>query len=94
MRHDFWRKLSQAVNDFKCFEPATLNRTIVTLATEARFVDVSDDDVEEVLASHDHGMTEEEWMKLQEERIQTETKNNSEQPESEVFQGQNEKHCM
>lgn len=66
----------------------------MTLATEARFVDVSDDDVEEVLASHDHGMTEEEWMKLQEERIQTETKNNSGQPESEVFQGQNEKHCL
>ena len=51
-------------------------------------------DVEEILALLDQDLTEEEWMQLYMESIQTEIKNNSEQPENEVFQGQKEKHCV
>ncbi|XP_062887428.1 general transcription factor II-I-like isoform X3 [Mobula hypostoma] len=92
MRNSVWRKLCpEAVNDFKGFEPVTINTAIVTLAKEAGFVEVDEDDVEEVLASYDQELTDEELMQLQEERIRIETKRNSERPKSEVIQELNVK---
>lgn len=93
MRNGVWKKLCpEAVNDFKDFEPTTINTSIVNLAKEAGFVEVDEDNVEEILASHDQELTEEELMQLQEERIRMETDCHSEQPENEVIQELNLKH--
>ncbi|XP_062926341.1 tigger transposable element-derived protein 1-like [Mobula hypostoma] len=89
LRNGVWRKLCpEAVNDFKGFEPSTINTTIVSLAKEAGFVEVDEGDVEEVLASHDQELTDEELMQLQEERITIETERSS---KNEVVQGLNVK---
>lgn len=42
---------------------------IVALTKKSQFVEANEDDVEEVLASHDQQLTDEEPMQLQEERI-------------------------
>lgn len=59
---------------------------IVALTKKSQFVEANEDDVEEVLASHDQQLTDEEPMQLQEERIWTKTKCNSKWPENEVIQ--------
>lgn len=51
----------------------------VTLAKEAAFVEIDENDVEEFLASCDQDLTKE-LMQLQEPKIQMETKYHSKQP--------------
>lgn len=59
----------------------------MVLAKEAGFVGVDGDEVQEVLASREPELTNKEWTRERKERIQTETRSNSEQPASGVIQG-------
>ena len=93
MRNSVWRKLCpEAVNDFQGFEPTAINMAIVTLAKEAGFEETDEDDIAELLASHDKELTDEELMQLQEERIRFETEQMNEQPENKAVQELNVKH--
>ena len=93
MRNSIWRKLCpDAVNDFKVFEPSTINTAIVALSKEAGFVEVDENDVEDLLTSHEKELTNEELVQLQEERLRIEIERNCERPESEVIQELNVNH--
>lgn len=93
MRNSVWSNLClEAISDFQSFDPTMINMAIVNLAKEAGFVDINEEDVEEVLASHNQELTDEELKELQEERIRFETERNCERPESEVIQELNVKH--
>lgn len=54
----------------------------VNLAKEAGFVEADEDDFEEILASHDQELTDDELIQLQKEKIQIEIEHSSEWPES------------
>lgn len=55
---------------------------IVTLAKEAGFVEADEDDFEEILASHDQELTDDELIQLQKGKILIEIEHSSEWPES------------
>lgn len=58
--------MSQSSEQFKGFKSTTINVVTVTLTKEAGFVEADEDNVEEVLASHDQQLIDEELMQLQE----------------------------
>lgn len=57
----------------------------VTVAKEAGFVETNEDDVGEVLTTHDQDLTDEELMPLQEQKIQMETKHHTKQHKNEFI---------
>lgn len=58
--------MSQSSEQLKGFKPTTINVVTVILTKEAGFVEADEDNVEEVLVSHDQQFTDEELMQLQE----------------------------
>ncbi|KFD61368.1 hypothetical protein M514_26423 [Trichuris suis] len=85
VRNGVWKKLCpEAVGRSEGFEPSSLNPQIVELAREAGFMEVDEEDIEEVLASHEEDVTEEELLQLQDERVNIEGEQENEQSNSEA----------
>ncbi|KFD64279.1 hypothetical protein M514_23563 [Trichuris suis] len=85
MRNGVWKKLCpEAVGRSEGFEASSLNPQIVELAREAGFMEVDEEDIEEVLASHEEDVTKEELLQLQDERVNIEGEQENEQSNSEA----------
>lgn len=58
--------MSQSSEQLKGFKPTTINVVTVISTKEAGFVEADEDNVEEVLVSHNQQFTDEELVQLQE----------------------------
>ncbi|KFD69420.1 hypothetical protein M514_18292 [Trichuris suis] len=93
VRNGVWRSLCpEAVEVPAILNPSTINEEIVALAKQAGFTEVDEQDVEEVLASHEQEVSEEELIQLHEERIRTDADHQSERPEGEAIREMETKH--
>ncbi|KFD68751.1 hypothetical protein M514_18992 [Trichuris suis] len=73
--------------------PSAINEEIVALAKQAGFMEVDKQHVQEVLASHEQDVSEEELIQMQEERVRTDAEHESERPEGEAIRGMETK-CL
>ncbi|KFD45886.1 hypothetical protein M514_13224 [Trichuris suis] len=74
------------------WSPSTINEEIVALAKQARFMEIDEQDFEEVLASYEQQVSEEELVQSQEERIRVDAEHESERREGEALQDTETKH--
>lgn len=78
-----WRKIwPEVVHDFKGFDVQAVRGDIVKLSHTAGFTDVDEQDVQELLDSHDQPLSVEDLLQMQEQRALAEDEEEEEEDES------------